>query len=65
MHTETILTPIEALAGARAIAHALADADGLTFDHARAAALLLAYLDAIEASPGRPGQLRGTHEHTL
>lgn len=46
--TETLLTLPEALVGARAVAHALGDADGLTFDHGRAARLLLSYLDTIE-----------------
>lgn len=43
-----MITLPEALTGARAVAHALAEADALTFDHVRASRLLLAYLDAIE-----------------
>ena len=48
-----LLTLPEALVGARAVAAALADADGLTFDHGRASRLLLSYLDTIERATTR------------
>lgn len=52
------LTHTEALAGARAVIQALAGADPMTFDHGRAAALLVSYLDdlavALDAPTAQP-----------